>query len=163
MGARKVKQEAHRARHQAHREEGGEGEVRKMSHETRLAVLQADAYDAEILRVRRVVPGEGYREDVHFGVGDHECLSDITFMDISDLLEHRVWDGSTPGCCNRLWFITEDQANALRELNRKKVAAREAREAARAKEEEEREKRLLAAGLCPLCGTFCCGDCQAHG
>jgi len=70
---------------------------------------------------------------------------------------HRQGGGMT-----KLVAVTPEQINALRaENNRRKVLAE-----AKAKEESEElekfEHSLVNSGICPKCGTWCYGDCEAN-
>lgn len=52
-------------------------------------------------------------------------------------------------------------SNDFLELEQEENKQREERELTRLKKEDERINRLVKSGLCPKCGTWCYGDCEA--
>ena len=70
---------------------------------------------------------------------------------------HRAGGGFT-----KLTEITQEQADMLIAEN---ARLSEIQKAAREKDEQELaeyEERLANSGLCPKCGTWCYGDCEAN-
>jgi len=73
------------------------------------------------------------------------------------IVGHRAGGGFT-----KLIEITQEQADRLIAEN---ARLSEIQKAAREKEEQELaeyEERLANSGLCPKCGTWCYGDCEAN-
>jgi hypothetical protein len=132
---------------------------------TRLAVVVDDT-TCELMQVCRPT------EEQMIGIRA-ECRASMllsvqgTHEDLPELGRRAVWetipgepDGWLPGSNNSAWYVTDEQADALRTLN--------ARYAAEAVAREAREDALYAAEdaaatkPCPRCGTYCYGDCEAN-
>jgi len=68
------------------------------------------------------------------------------------------WGGGLSG----LFPITNQAAIAtLKAENEKAKAEVERKEAEALKQEAQRNERLQRSGICPMCGTWCYGDCEA--
>lgn len=61
-------------------------------------------------------------------IGDSINLEYISWVDVRDVLKERKDDGSFSGCSNCAYIISEDEWNALIELNKKKKFEKEKKE-----------------------------------
>jgi hypothetical protein len=88
-------------------------------------------------------------------IGETKTLTELRLGD----MPMREPDGIFAGCNNRVWIISQDEADTLTTINTKRATNHAAREAAdRLKREAEEQS---ATPTCPKCGTWCYGDCTA--
>lgn len=88
-----------------------------------------------------------YKEVVLYGyLTSNFGLTEPTYNDIRIALEECDTEVTTPET------IEQDQI----------IEAQKEKENQIAKEEAEEYKRLINSGMCPKCGTWCYGDCEAN-
>lgn len=94
----------------------------------------AYSYGVSLCNARRFTEEEkkGYVEwfkDKGFvEIGDSTDLEYISWTDVKEVLKERKDDGSFSGCSNCAYIISEDEWNALVELNEKKRSEKEKKE-----------------------------------
>lgn len=71
---------------------------------------------------------EWFRDKGFVGIGDPAKLEYITWTDVREILKERKDDGSFSGCSNCVYIISDDERNALVELNKKKRTEKEKKE-----------------------------------
>lgn len=142
-----------------------EGKMRKenkMTEQKKIRVAQiTKQYGAELCWARRPTDEESagyadwYRPLALLGCGDERI--EVPESAIRQVIAGRKRDGIFPGCSNVAWTITEKEEQQILALAREIAADEAARADAAPKEIENRD------GLCPICHTYCCGDCTADG
>ena len=98
---------------------------------------------------------EWYRPLAMLGCDDER--TEVPEIAIRQVIAGRKRDGIFPGCENVAWTITREDEGQILTLAQEIAADEAARAAGTPKVIERRD------GLCPICHTYCCGDCTADG
>ena len=72
---------------------------------------------------------EWFKNEGFVGIGDSTKLKYISWVDVRKVLKDKKADGGFSGCSNSAYIISEDEWNTLTELNEKKRAEKEKKEA----------------------------------
>lgn len=134
----------------------------KMTESTRIRVAQiTKQYGAALCWARRPTDEESvkyanwYRPLALLGYDDEEI--EVPESAIRQVVAGRKRDGIFSGYSNVAWTITTEEEQQILTLDREMKEAETARAVAAPKAIEKRD------GLCPICHTYCCGDCTADG
>ena len=112
----------------------------------KLTVIYEGGWDTEIAMARRFTEQEKepyadwFKESGLVLIKSIAVLPHISITDIASVIGDRGSDGSFCGSNNMAFFVSDEEADALRAIEQRKAIAQEKRE----KEEEERELQLLA-------------------
>lgn len=132
-----------------------------------LTLQHAHAYGISIVPARRLTDDEKMqysehcRDRIFAGLADHPDYLDLPQITWRDLPKRRG-DGEFDGCGNVAWIITREEADRLIAINNERAEQAARNADANAKREARWAEQDRRNGLCPLCGTYCDGDCQAY-
>lgn len=94
----------------------------------------AYSYGVSLCKARRFTEEEKkdyvdwFKDKGFVGISDSTDLEYITWVDVKEVLKERKDDGSFSGSSNCVYIISEDEWNALIELNEKKRSEKEKKE-----------------------------------
>ena len=136
-----------------------------METKTYKTVAHSDSYKGvHIVNARRFFEDEKSQYATWFAALGFVAMGDVVEYDLSlgdlwDIL-NRQSDGMFLGCDNQAWIITEEDESMIITLAAKRAAEKTAK-IAKNITDEEAWYESVGKHVCPKCGTFCDGDCEA--